>query len=443
MNTPICDFVSEYIKKNTIRLHMPGHKGKGNLSVENRDITEIKGADSLFEADSVIKESEDNASALFGCPTYYSAEGSSLCIRAMVYLVSLYAKAKGKAPLMLAARNVHKTFISVVALCDMDVEWMCGGNSYLSCSISADELDSKLSQMATKPAAFYITSPDYLGNIADIKALSQVCKKHDVLLLVDNAHGAYLKFSGDVQHPVDLGADLCCDSAHKTLPVLTGGAYLHINKDAQALFCDKVKFAMSLFASTSPSYLIMQSLDLANKYIADGYKEKLADFVLKVAKIKAKLTDNGYTFVGDEILKITVSTKPYGYLGDNFAEILRGKNIECEFSDPDFVVFMLTPESADDVDKLCGAMLEIEKKPAIYEEPPQILPLKKAMSIHDAIFSNAENVSIKDSIGRVCASTSVSCPPAVPIVVCGEVIDQSAVKCFEYYSIDKCAVVKV
>lgn len=442
MNTPICDFVDEYIKKNTKRLHMPGHKGCGMLGVENRDITEIKGADSLFEADSVIKESELNASMLFGCRTYYSAEGSSLCIRAMVYLLSLYAKVRGKAELILAARNVHKTFLSAVALCDMDVEWMYGTNSYLSCKISADELDRKLSQMDTKPVALYLTSPDYLGNVADIKSLSEVCKKHDVLLVVDNAHGAYLRFLENSQHPVDLGATLCCDSAHKTLPVLTGGAYLHIADGAHDLFFDKAKGALSLFASTSPSYLIMQSLDYANKYLADGYKEKLSDFAMKVAEVKDKLSCCGYTLVGDEVLKITLCIKSYGYYGSAFAEILRDNNIECEFSDPDFVVLMLTPEMESDLDYLLSVLTAIPRKPVINEKPPKFSPLKKMMTIREAMFSNTRIVDVKNSVGRICADISVSCPPAVPIVVCSEVIDESAVKCFEYYSIDRCAVVE-
>ena len=93
MNAPICDFVRDYAARQALRLHMPGHKGRGPLGVEALDITEIPGADSLYEASGVIRESEENASHLFGCPTLYSTEGSSLCIRAMLYLTLLHAKA--------------------------------------------------------------------------------------------------------------------------------------------------------------------------------------------------------------------------------------------------------------------------------------------------------------------------------------------------------------
>ena len=121
MHTPICDFVSRYCEEKALRLHMPGHKGNGVLGVEPYDITEISGADSLYEASGIIHESERNAAELFGtAATFYSAEGSSLCIRAMLYLALCYAKKEGKKPLILAARNVHKTFVFAAAVLAID-----------------------------------------------------------------------------------------------------------------------------------------------------------------------------------------------------------------------------------------------------------------------------------------------------------------------------------
>lgn len=423
---------------------MPGHKGESVLGFEHLDITEIKGADSLFEASSVIKESEENASALFGAYSYYSTEGSSLCIRAMLYLSLLYAKKEGKAPLVLALRNAHKTFLSAVALLNLEVEWLFSQeSSYLSCDISADTLDKKLSKMQEKPVAVYLTSPDYLGNMLDIKAISKVCRKHDVLLLVDNAHGAYLKFLESSRHPLDLGADMCCDSAHKTLPVLTGGAYLHISKSADEMFFDKAKSALSLFASTSPSYLILQSLDKANEYMADGYKERLSAFLKKVSSLKETLKNHGYTLKGDEPLKVTVATKAYGYKGVDLAEKLRDKNIECEFSDPDFLVLMLSPSMNDsDLEKLRCALLSIEKRDEIADAPPVLSKPQKAMSIREAVMSVSKTVDVKDSVGKVLATANVSCPPAVPIVVSGERIDETALSAFSYYGIEKCEVIE-
>lgn len=445
MNTPICDFVRKYALKNALRLHMPGHKGVTLLGCENMDITEINGADSLYEAQGIIKESEDNASSLFGCATYYSTEGSSQCIRTMLYLATLFAKETGRKPLVYAGRNAHKTFISATALIDFDTEWLYPSEdeSYLSCTITPADLDRKISKAEEKPLAVYLTSPDYLGNIADIQGISQVCKKHNTLLLVDNAHGAYLRFLEDSQHPIDLGADICCDSAHKTLPVLTGGAYLHISDNAPALFKQKVKDALMLFGSTSPSYLILQSLDMANSYIDSDYREKLASHISIINKLKSDLTKSGYTLSGTEPLKITISTKPYGYKGTDFAEILESHNITCEFCDPDFVVLMTTPEiSAEDIDKLYGILLNIPALSPVEEMSPAFSMPQKAMSVREAVFSPSEVIEVNNSKGRILSCAGVSCPPAVPLIVCGEVIEDATIQNFRYYGIDTCTVVK-
>lgn len=444
MNTPICDFVDEYKNKNAARLHMPGHKGKALLGFEEYDITEIGGADSLYEASGIIKESEDNASSLFGCKTLYSTEGSSHCIRAMIYLTAIYAKHQGKKPLVFAGRNAHKAFLSAAALTDCDVTWLCpeDNRSYLSCNITAEELEKAICLSNEKPTAVYLTSPDYLGNTIDIKSISDICHRNGILLLIDNAHGAYLKFLPQSSHPIDLGADICCDSAHKTLPVLTGGAYLHIAQNAPETFSLQAKNALAMFGSTSPSYIIMQSLDMANRYISDSYGKRLAAFCEKLQAIKHSLENRGYTLCGNEPLKITLCTKKYGYYGTEIAEILEANNIICEFADPDFTVLMFTPESERDLVKIKETLISIPKKNEIKEEAPKFNLPEKAMSIRDASFSPCEIIPVSKSCGRILASATVGCPPAVPIVVCGERIDEKAVECFKYYKINECTVIK-
>lgn len=445
MKTPICDFVNAYNKRKTLRLHMPGHKGMDNLGFESMDITEIDGADSLYEAQGIIRESENNAGMLFGAHTFYSTEGSSLCIRAMLYLATLHANSKGERVTVLAGRNAHKTFLSAVALLDIDVEWIYpeGEATYVSCPMSAERLEEKLSSYKNKPTAVYLTSPDYLGNMLDIKAIADVCHKYGALLLVDNAHGAYLKFLNPSAHPIDLGADMCCDSAHKTLPVLTGGAYLHISRASQKMLADRAKDALALFGSTSPSYLILQSLDNANRYISEEYYEKLKQFVADVSALKNALVKNGYKTVGDEPLKITIVTSAYGYSGFEFAEILASHNIICEFCDPDFVVLMLTPELGKDaVNTIKSVLLGIGRKQCNAIEAPRIAVMQKAMSVRAAMLSVSEIVASSESVGRILAAPSVSCPPAVPIAAPGEELSESAVDAFIYYGIKEVTVVK-
>ncbi len=444
MDTPICDFVRRYAGSNALRGHMPGHKGTGLLGVEQLDITEFDGADSLYEADGIILKSQNNASALFGAKTFYSTEGCSQCIRAMLFLAVMHAKKSGRRPLIAAARNAHKTFLSAAALLDFDVLWLYPDqpDSYLCCRLDGKALDIALSQMEEKPVAVYLTSPDYLGNLAPVKALAEVCHRHGCLLLVDCAHGAYLRFLQPSQYPVDLGADLCCSSAHKTLPVLTGGAYLHISDAAPAIFAQQAVNALMLFGSTSPSYLILQSLDAANAYLSDGYGKRLEAFAAQVGRLKDAMTAHGYTLQGDEPMKVTILAKPYGYTGNELAAILLRQDIVCEFHDPDYVVIMLSPENTGaDLERLEQALLTIPQRSAIDRTPPSFHRCEAVMGLREAALSPCETLPLHQCVGRVLAAASVGCPPAVPIVVCGERIDEAAVERLEYYGTKVCTVV--
>ena len=441
--TPICDFVKDYCKAKTMRLHMPGHKGRVLLGPEALDITEIEGADVLYHANGIIRQSEQIAADLFESgKTLYSAEGSSLCIRAMLHLVGLYARSVGKRPLIAAARNAHKVFVTAAALLDLDVCWLYPerAESLVSCRLNLTQVEETLRTL--QPAALYVTSPDYLGNPADIRALSKLCREHGALLVVDNAHGAYLKFLPASRHPIDLGADLCCDSAHKTLPVLTGGAYLHIARNAPALLLEHAASAMALFASTSPSYLILQSLDQANRYLSEGYADKLAHFILQLARARAEICAYGYGVAGDEVLKWAIAPRCIGWRGDELAEYLRKKNVEVEFADPDFVVMMFTPEMPEaDLNQLVKLLVNVPKKEPRCEEPPLLSRPVMRMRAREALFAPQETIPASEALGRVLAAPSVTCPPAVPVVVCGEEIDQSAIECFAYYGIETCTVV--
>lgn len=446
MNTPIVDFVRAYAQSGTARLHMPGHKGISFLGCEPFDITEIAGADDLFHAEGVIAESEQNAAALFGAgATLYSTEGATLPIKAMLTLAVQNAPKNGIRPRILATRNAHKSFLYGCALLDIDVDWLYGENAHLcECRVSAKELKNALDIAQAPYCAVFVTSPDYLGNMLDIAALSAVCRAHNVPLLVDNAHGAYLAFSRPVCHPIALGATMCADSAHKTLPALTGAAYLHIAKDAPKVFFEGARAAMAMFASSSPSYLLLQSLDLCNRYLATEFPEALAACAARVAGLKELLCSVGYEILGNEPLKLTVDGRARGWGGEALANALREGGVEPEFADRDCVVLMCTPQTTEEelsriALALC-ALPEREKMPKTHTVMP--LNAEKALSIREAMLAAHVCIPVEKAEGRICASPCVSCPPAIPIAVSGERITREHIALFKDYNIGEIAVVK-
>ncbi|MED9822215.1 MAG: hypothetical protein U0J65_09360 [Christensenellales bacterium] len=443
MNTPIADFVRQYAASDTARLHMPGHKGRAFLGCEALDITEITGADSLYEADGIIRASEENAAQLFGSArTLYSTEGSSQCIRAMLTLC-LTCRPAGARPIIVAARNVHKTFVFAAALLDMEVVWLWPDalTSLCACEVTPQALERTLQALDAPPAAVYVTSPDYLGGQADIAALAEVCHAHGTVLAVDNAHGAYLRFLSPSQHPLDLGADICCDSAHKTLPVLTGGAYLHISRTAPAAFARQARQAMALYGSTSPSYLTLASLDLCNAYLAEGYAARLNDCMRRMDALRAALTQNGWRLLPSDPLKLTIDACAAGTTGMALSQRLHECGIACEFADPETLVLMLTPENPQsDLNRLADALGCCH----LLARPQPVLPLPKGerrLSIREAVFALHETVSTADALGRICGAPTVACPPAIPIAVSGEVITRDALTLFAHYGLESVDVV--
>ena len=470
MTTPIVDFVRSYAKSGTSRLHMPGHKGQKLLGFEDADITEIKGADELYEAEGIIAESEANATKLFGTAhTYYSTEGSSQCIRAMLCL-ALQAAPAGQRPVLLAARNAHKALLYAAALLDFDIEWLWpapeAAGALCSCPVTAGQLEQALERLSGQgrtPFGVYVTSPDYLGGMQDIAALSKVCDAHGVPLLVDNAHGAYLNFLvGGSKHPMALGAAMCCDSGHKTLPVLTGGAYLHLGLKAPVQDETAVRNALALFGSTSPSYLILQSLDRCNRYLSEGYPLRLYSCCGQLTRLRRVLNEAAAAAgsklslaVDDparEPLKLTLDAAALGLTVTVLAEALRKYAIECEYADPRYVVLMFTPENpAQDYDRLeeavaavCAALPGVPECPEPEGDTFTALAAEAGpvCSVRAAVFAPQQTIPAAEALGRVCAMPTVSCPPAIPIVVSGERVGPAAIELFTRYHVETVAVIR-
>lgn len=436
MDTPIQKMLEDYIRGGMARMHMPGHKGilpEPLAGAAAYDITEIQGADSLFECDGVIRRCEEAFARRYGAKeSLISCGGSTLCIQAMLAL------AAGPGEKVLFFRNIHKAALDAMILLDIRPVWLFPQDSggKIGC-ITPQEVAQSLSR-DREIRAVYITSPDYYGQIHDIGGIARACHEAGVPLLVDNAHGAHLKFLEEDLHPMTLGADLCCDSLHKTLPALTGSALLHIGSDRFTWAA--AKEAMGLFGSTSPSYLMMLSMDMLTGRFAEiqAGTRRAAE---SCAALRALAAYKGLAPMGDDPMKLTLRPKALGRTGTEFADRLREEGIECEFADEGHVVLMpsmQTPE--EDFIRLREAILLScrgvsrqsgeGKLPAGQTEASAGGRPRQAMSPRQAYFAPKEHIPVTQAEGRIYGDIRWPCPPAVPAIMPGEVLDKRLCKIF-------------
>ncbi len=440
--TPLWQAVTAYCQKNYSRYHMPGHKGRGVPGMEQvlpYDVTEVKGTDSLFEATEAIAQTEKLFSKLYHTNrSMISCGGSTLCIQAMLALV---ARPEGK---VIAGRNIHVSAVNAMALLGLNPVWVYpkpDAGTGLPGRVQPADIESAL---AANPdaAAVYLTSPDYYGVLCDIAAISVICKTYNVPLLVDNAHGSHLAFLSPSLHPIAAGADLCSDSLHKTLPALTGSALLQIGNSR---FAPIAKEKMSLFGSTSPSYLMMLSMDGLIPYLQEQAREDFARTAQFVRQAEFFAEERGFSIPKGkkDPVRISLGIAEMGYTGASFGEYLREKGIEPEYVNDSYCVLLPSPlHDEKDQQRLLHAISSCPKLTAMGQPPGMLVQPRQVISLREAMFSQREELPVEQCAGRVAAQIKSPCPPGIPIVMNGELIDENIVKILKNYGVTSLNVVK-
>lgn len=431
-NTPLKRALDEYIRQDYARLHMPGHKGAsispfGELMAY--DVTEVEGTDSLFEDDGPLKEQEEIFTRLYDTKgTVMSAGGSTLCIQAMLRMV---AKKEGR---ILAGRNIHAAAVNAMALLGLEPVWVYPNRKQeerLIGEISPDEIRSVLEkekQAGTLDSlcAIYVTSPDYFGVMSDIRSIAQIAHEYGLPLLVDNAHGAHLHFLKEEYHPMQLGADLCCDSLHKTMPALTGAALLHTS---DAKYCPQMKGAMTVFGSTSPNYLIMLSMDSTAAFLMQDGAERIQQTVTRCEELRQKAREKGFVLPQHcDPMRLTLPLAGTGWDAQNFRKLLRKHKIMEEYLSDSGCVLLFSPFNREEDFKRTEALLDevlIQNQP--FTAFP-IVPSEKVMSLREAFLSPKESVPVEKAEGRIAAQVKITCPPGIPLVMPGERLHKEIIK---------------
>ena len=393
------------------RFFVPGHKGV----IYQDDVTELDCTDDLYRSNGTIRDIECAISRLYGSSySCLSTCGNTLCIQSMLSMCRFSGEK------IVVPRNVHKSSVYSMGLLNIDPIWV---DVEKDKNVKVDDIKNALCEN-TDVRGVFVTSPDYFGRIADISSIKSVCV--DVPLLVDNAHGSHLIFFN--MHPIGFGADFCADSAHKTLPVLTGGAWFHVGKNyAKRNRCkfEDLKYSAEIFSTTSPSFLTLKSIEKCAYWMENEGKKEFEILKKKVSSLKKKFGELFDKNVDDPI-RICFDTQNIGYSCEEFISHLSKFKIKPEFGVGFKTVLIPSPFNEKiDWERLDSFINSLSPKDRIYSEESVDIKHEKKMSIHDAIFSNHERVEIEKCVGKISAQVVFNCPPGVAEIVPGEVISRN------------------
>ena len=437
---PVVEGLLKYVNENVTPFHMPGHKNnKRNFNELNIikdflykfDNTEIPGLDNLHIPHGMILEGEKDAARAFNSgESYFLVNGSTSGIYAAVMGLT---KPKDK---IIIQRNCHRSVYTAALLGDLDVAYINptiidGFNIAVSLNI-----DDVIRCMDENPDAMavLVTYPTYYGTCSNIKTIIDEAHKRNMFVIVDEAHGAHLPFNKNLPQPaLELGADVSVTSFHKTLPAMTQTSLLNIRR---GLNSDGIKFMLRAFQSTSPSYILMASIDAA-RYIMEDRGDKLLDELLyNIELFRNKMWElNDYRLLGREhigtadiydvdVTKILIKS-PVG--GLELDEILRKEyKIQVEMSDLNNILLICSVgDEIEAFKKLYDSLYDISKKHRKIKNNNIILKMPtyiKAAGINEAYYKPHRIVKLKDAVNLVSAEFAVPYPPGVPVVVPGEVI---------------------
>lgn len=451
----------DYAEKDYYPFHMPGHKRNKNSVEEEfpfeRDITEIEGFDNLHHAEGMIREAQRAVSELYGSKeSFYSVNGSTAA------LLSAVSAAVPRGGEILVARNCHKAVYHAIYLRNLkpvyvypqfDQEWWINGG------ISPDKVERALAANE-RIQAVLITSPTYDGVVSDVKKIAEIAHNHGIPLIVDEAHGAHFCFSD--YFPVsagELGADLVIQSLHKTLPSMTQTAVLH-------RFTDRVdsrmlKRFMGIYQSSSPSYILMASMDACIDRLEKDSEKMFADFTENLEKSRQRLSTCSYIRLVEpekgrhavydyDRSKLVFSTKHASITGVELSEILLHQyHLQMEMETEHYALALTAVgDTVEGFERLCSAVKEIDRlemakaayapRPLENQEECQgekfsLLCMNQVATPAEAMEAESEECPMEESVGRISAEFGYLYPPGIPLIVPGEQITGQFVRNMRLY----------
>lgn len=419
--------LTENAQSDMYPFHMPGHK---RVSVDDflpygMDITEVEGFDDLNHPEEVLKELTNRWANIYGADAaFLLVNGSTSGVLAAI---SATTAIDGH---ILMARNSHKSAYNAAYIRKLKVGYlypMLYGQAGISLAVEPENVDKYLAENSDCHTVF-ITSPTYEGIISDVAGIAEVCHRHGAVLIVDAAHGAHLGMSEEwPKNAVQCGADIVIMSLHKTLPALTQSAIICVNKAN----CDAVKRFVSIYNTSSPSYLLTAGMERCADILCERGKDLHSEYAKRVKAFREKCKELGCLYLLEpdgeyDYGKIVICTDRCDCTGNELARILREKyHIETEMASKKYVVAMTSCMDTDEgFDRLFTALKEIDSQ-VLFEDSFGIMVMREAesrMRICEAYDMPAVDISIEEAEGRIAADYVYVYPPGIPWLAPGEVV---------------------
>ncbi|MCC0645832.1 MULTISPECIES: aminotransferase class I/II-fold pyridoxal phosphate-dependent enzyme [unclassified Clostridioides] len=442
----IINELSEIVNKEVISFHMPGHK-KGKIyeklgyvnvleNLYKMDTTEIIGTDNLHSPEGIIKASQENTAKVFKSDyTYYLVNGSSCGIQSAIMSV---CNPKSK---IIVNRDCHQSVINGCILGDVDIK-------YIPCEISKDTNILKgvnvinvidIIDKNLDAKAILLTYPTYYGMTYDLEYICNYAHSKNMVVIVDEAHGAHLGLSEKLpKTALEQGADVVIQSTHKTLPSFTQSSMIHVKEDRVDL--NKISNMLRITESSSPSYLLLSSLELAVDIYENKGKKLMEELLNNIYIFKNNVNENFEIYSTNDKTKIFISAKNIGLTGYELENILRKKyNIQVELSNYYGVLLICTiGNSTQDFISLETALNDIVVKEFKSTKLDNIkypvdIP-QKILTPREAFYKTKKSVKIYDSIGKICGESIVPYPPGINIISPGEIISKEIIDYLKFCS---------
>lgn len=448
---PLVEGLLKYVKENNIPFSMPGHKAGRGLNytkegiellnnIVSCDVTEVDGLDNLHNPDGIIKESLELLSNFYNSQkSYFLINGSTSGNLAMIF------SNFNEGDKIIVERNCHRSIYNGIIMRKLKPIYIKNKINYkYDAPFSIDkEHFSCIIREHNDAKGIIITYPNYYGICCDLSYIVNEAKKYNMKVLVDSAHGAHFKANEKLpKDALELGCDMVVESSHKTMPSFTQTAFLHVN---HGIDTEKVDFYISSFLSTSPSYMLMASMDYGRFFLEtygrDAY-DKLID-LCEEYRIKINKLENFHIISKEDLYSdIDLDKTRYiinvksGYSGHKLLEYLREEKIQCELSDARNVVAIFSPfNDRMDFEALYRALdkcnienLRENRIEALEQEIPEI-----RLFPHEVMEKKKIKVNINSSLNKICGTSIVPYPPGIPLVMPGEIINKDIIKSINYY----------